>query len=205
MDIPECGVPHDGLISEGLNRAPLRVLVGRVTVMKDKETRESKGVAFVLYVHKEDALKAVAVMQGKRLNGRMLKVSIASDNGRAAEFIRRKEYKDKSRCYECGDAGHLSYECPKNQLGPRERPTPKRKRKSGESRGEAEGGENEEEEEEDEVEEFDDDDWASAVAPRQSLQTVEASMGAQHSSKLSLKGPKKHGGYFSDESGDEDD
>ncbi|CAI5996633.1 unnamed protein product [Closterium sp. NIES-65] len=133
MDIPECGVPHDGLISEGLNRAPLRVLVGRVTVMKDKETRESKGVAFVLYVHKEDALKAVAVMQGKRLNGRMLQVSIASDNGRAAEFIRRKEYKDKSRCYECGDAGHLSYECPKNQ------------------------------------------------------------------------GPKKHGGYFSDESGDEDD
>ena len=34
--------------------------------------------------------------------GRTLKVSIAKDNGRAAEFIRRKEYKDKSRCYECG-------------------------------------------------------------------------------------------------------
>ena len=34
--------------------------------------------------------------------GRTLKASIAVDNGRAAEFIRRRTYKDKSRCYECG-------------------------------------------------------------------------------------------------------
>ena len=34
--------------------------------------------------------------------GRTIKASIAKDNGRAAEFIRRKVYKDKSRCYECG-------------------------------------------------------------------------------------------------------
>ena len=34
--------------------------------------------------------------------GRTIKCSIAKDNGRAAEFIRRKEYKDKSQCYECG-------------------------------------------------------------------------------------------------------
>ena len=33
---------------------------------------------------------------------RTLKCSIARDNGRASEFIRRKDYKDKSRCYECG-------------------------------------------------------------------------------------------------------
>jgi len=34
--------------------------------------------------------------------GRTIKASIAKDNGRASEFIRRKVYKDKSRCYECG-------------------------------------------------------------------------------------------------------
>jgi len=34
--------------------------------------------------------------------GRTIKASIAKDNGRAAEFIRRKVYKDKSCCYECG-------------------------------------------------------------------------------------------------------
>ena len=34
--------------------------------------------------------------------GRTIKCSIAKDNGRAAEFIRRRDYPDKSRCYECG-------------------------------------------------------------------------------------------------------
>ena len=34
--------------------------------------------------------------------GRKIKCSIAKDNGRTTEFIRRKDYKDKSRCYECG-------------------------------------------------------------------------------------------------------
>ncbi|CBI31391.3 unnamed protein product, partial [Vitis vinifera] len=43
-------------------------------------------------------------MNGKVLNKRTLTASIAADNGRAAEFIRRRVYKDKSRCYECGEA-----------------------------------------------------------------------------------------------------
>jgi len=34
--------------------------------------------------------------------GRSISCSIAKDNGRAPEFIKRKEYKDKSQCYECG-------------------------------------------------------------------------------------------------------
>ncbi|KAI8511096.1 Zinc finger CCHC-type and RNA-binding motif-containing protein 1 [Branchiostoma belcheri] len=53
---------------------------------------------------------------------------MAKDNGRASEFIRRKVYKDKSQCYECGEEGHLSYACPKNTLGERE-PPPKKERK----------------------------------------------------------------------------
>ena len=34
--------------------------------------------------------------------GRTIKCCIANDNGRATEFIRRKNYPDKTRCYECG-------------------------------------------------------------------------------------------------------
>lgn len=60
--------------------------------------------------------------------GRTLKSSIAKDNGRSAEFIHKKQYPDKSRCYECGDEGHLSYACPTNALGQRE-PPPKKERK----------------------------------------------------------------------------
>lgn len=37
-----------------------------------------------------------------QLFGRTVKASIAIDNGRATEFIRRRNYTDKSKCYECG-------------------------------------------------------------------------------------------------------
>ena len=102
--------------------------VVKVTIVKDKDTRESKGLAFVLYLKKEDALKAVGIINGKTILERTLKCSIARDNGRAKDFIRRKEYKDKSRCYECGELGHLSYKCPKNKLGDREPPKKKAKK-----------------------------------------------------------------------------
>ncbi len=38
----------------------------------------------------------------RQMFGRTIKASIAMDNGRTTEFIRRREYPDKSRCYECG-------------------------------------------------------------------------------------------------------
>lgn len=37
-----------------------------------------------------------------QLFGRTVKASIAIDNGRATEFIRRRNYTDKTKCYECG-------------------------------------------------------------------------------------------------------
>ena len=77
--------------------------------MKDKVTRESKGVAFVLFVERASAHRAIQALNRKELFGRTLKVSIAVDNGRTKEFIKRKVYRDKSRCYECGETGHLSY------------------------------------------------------------------------------------------------
>ncbi|KAG6402253.1 hypothetical protein SASPL_139129 [Salvia splendens] len=101
--------------------------LAKVTVLKDRATRQSRGVAFVLFVRREDAARAAKEMDGKILNGRTLGASIAADNGRAAEFIKKKVYRDKSRCYECGEEGHLSYECPRNFLGPRERPPPPKK------------------------------------------------------------------------------
>jgi hypothetical protein len=65
--------------------------------------------------------------------GRTLRSNLAIDNGRSAEFIRRKSYPDKSRCYECGEDGHLSYKCPKNALGERDPPPKKDKRRKKEN------------------------------------------------------------------------
>ena len=67
--------------------------------MKDKVTRESKGVAFVLFVDKPSAQRAVMAMNRKELFGRTLKCNIAVDNGRTTEFIKRRLYKDKSRSF----------------------------------------------------------------------------------------------------------
>lgn len=99
--------------------------------MKDRLTRESKGVAFVLFVERASAQRAIQALNHKELFGRTLKVCIATDNGRTKDFIKRRVYKDKSRCYECGDSGHLSYNCPKNTLGDRDRPLKKPKKKKG--------------------------------------------------------------------------
>lgn len=102
--------------------------VVKVTILKDKDTRESKGVAFVLFLDRHMAQNAVAAVNRKQMFGRTIKCCIATDNGRTTEFIRRKYYPDKSYCYECGESGHLSYQCPKNMLGDRE-PPPKKLRK----------------------------------------------------------------------------
>jgi len=68
--------------------------------------------------------------------GRTLKCSIAIDNGRSAEFIRRKAYPDKSMCYECGQEGHLSYQCERNALG--DRPPPQKKERKPKKRAQKE-------------------------------------------------------------------
>ncbi|KAK7864732.1 hypothetical protein R5R35_013612 [Gryllus longicercus] len=120
--------------------------VVKITVVKDKITRRSKGVAFVLFLKKDDAVNCAKSMNGQTLFGRVLKSSLAIDNGRSAEFIRRKAYPDKTRCYECGEEGHMSYKCPHNALGEREPPPKKIKKKK--ARKDQEGEEVEEEEEE---------------------------------------------------------
>ncbi|KOX68967.1 Zinc finger CCHC-type and RNA-binding motif-containing protein 1 [Melipona quadrifasciata] len=97
----------------------------KVTVMKDKITRKSRGVAFILFLTPEDAITCAKNLNNTKIGGRTVKSSIAVDNGRSTEFIRRRDYPDKSQCYECGEEGHLSYSCRNNTLGPRNPPLKK--------------------------------------------------------------------------------
>ncbi|XP_050071194.1 zinc finger CCHC-type and RNA-binding motif-containing protein 1-like [Anopheles maculipalpis] len=96
----------------------------KVTVLRDKKTRKSKGVAFVLFASAQEALECCNACNNAEMFGRTLKASIAKDNGKAVEHAQRKQYPDKSRCYECGAEGHMSYNCPRNVLGSK---TPPRK------------------------------------------------------------------------------
>uniref|UniRef100_A0A182M8Y6 Zinc finger CCHC-type and RNA-binding motif-containing protein 1 n=1 Tax=Anopheles culicifacies TaxID=139723 RepID=A0A182M8Y6_9DIPT len=96
----------------------------KVTILRDKVTRKSKGVAFVLFANAQEALECCNACNNVEMFGRTLKASIAKDNGKSGEHAQRKQYPDKSRCYECGEEGHMSYNCPRNVLGSK---TPPRK------------------------------------------------------------------------------
>ncbi|CAL5196555.1 unnamed protein product [Lathyrus oleraceus] len=177
--------------------------IARVTVLKDRHTRLSHCVAFVQFVSRNDAQRAVAEMNKKILNGRTLTASIAADNGRAPEFIRKRVYNTETAlCYECGGHGHLSYECPKNQLGPR----PRRGFSGLRDRdGEEEGDEEEEEGGQIAAEQFDDN-WASVVDD----EAGERLLGRNRNDDEGLANNKtkkkgKKAGYFSDESDHDDD
>ncbi|CAN1149188.1 U11/U12 small nuclear ribonucleoprotein 31 kDa protein [Linum perenne] len=179
--------------------------IARVTVLKDRSTRQSRGVAFIQFVSRDDAASAARQMDKKILNGRTLSAKIANDNGRATEFIKKRVYLDKSRCYECGEGGHLSYECPKNQLGQRERPVPKRTRRGGggggkkvvETAAEDEEGVNDGG---DEQQMFEEENWASVVDGRADERLL---IGDEDGNGAGKKKVKK-ASYFSDESEEDD-
>ncbi|KAM9831613.1 zinc finger CCHC-type and RNA-binding motif-containing protein 1 [Neosynchiropus ocellatus] len=184
--------------------------VVKVTIVKDKRTHSSKGVAFVLFLDKESAQTCARSVNNKQLFGRTVKASIAIDNGRAAEFIRRRNYADKSKCYECGETGHLSYACPKNMLGEREQPKKKEKKK----KKKTQQAEQVEEEEESEAEGEDPalDSLSQAIAfqqarieeeedkRRKTAATPKAEGGPSPSSSSDPRKPRiKKSAYFSDE------
>ncbi|CAJ2638682.1 unnamed protein product [Trifolium pratense] len=187
--------------------------IARVTVLKDRHTRLSRGVAFIQFVLRQDAQRAVTEMNKKILNGRTLTASIAADNGRAPEFIKKRVYNSETGlCFECGEHGHLSYECPKNQLGPRERPQPKKPRRGlGGFRDRQEGNDDDEEEEEEEDGRFEQDNWASVVdggaggAGERLLERYGNDDEALVDKNRKKKKKGKIGGYFSDESDHDDD
>lgn len=178
--------------------------VAKVTVLKD-DARRSKGVAFIMFIEKESAIKAVRALNKTEMFGRTIKCNIAKDNGRTTEFIRRKNYPDKSKCYECGEEGHLSYKCPKNLLGEREPPPKKeRKRKKNGQDGYSDEEEEEEEESDRDTEDPALDSLSAAIKYQQQQIDLESMKYAASSSSFSEEQePKrkkyKKDAYFSDE------
>ncbi|KAG9400341.1 Zinc finger CCHC-type and RNA-binding motif-containing protein 1 [Aphanomyces cochlioides] len=102
--------------------------IARVTVLRDMETRASRGVAFVQFSHVEDCERACQAMNDFVVESMRLSCSICKDNGRSQEFIKKRKYSTKRFCFECRSEGHYSYDCPRNVLGAREKPIPKSKR-----------------------------------------------------------------------------
>ncbi|XP_045602363.1 zinc finger CCHC-type and RNA-binding motif-containing protein 1 [Procambarus clarkii] len=181
----------------------------RVTILRDKNTRKSRGVAFMLYLTREEAQACVRGTDGCEMFGRTLKASIAKDNGRAPEFIRRREYLDKSRCYECGEGGHLSYSCPKNLLGEREPVKKKSKKRKKEFEEDSQKSEILEASDDDDAGDqeinFEDESLSGAIRYQQELREAEAFQSRMAAGEFLKCEPQVHrakikqSSYFSDE------
>ena len=104
--------------------------IARVTILREKETRKSRGVAFIQFAKAFDCQTAIEAMNGYEVEGFTLSCSLSKDNGRSTEFKAKRTYSAAKKCFECGLDGHMSYTCPKNVLGDRKQPSKKKKRKT---------------------------------------------------------------------------
>uniref|UniRef100_A0A8C7DI81 Cold-inducible RNA-binding protein B-like n=1 Tax=Oncorhynchus kisutch TaxID=8019 RepID=A0A8C7DI81_ONCKI len=55
--------------------------IAKVDVVRDRETRRSRGFGFVTFENPEDAKDAMAAMNGKSVDGRMIRVDEAGKSG----------------------------------------------------------------------------------------------------------------------------
>jgi U11/U12 small nuclear ribonucleoprotein SNRNP31 len=92
------------------------------------------------------------------------------------------------------EGGHVSYRCPKNTLGEREKPQNLKKRK----RKPKKGTEDKEEEEEDDTSQQDDENIDFWDEPVHTLLDEESNKDTNKTKQPKLRKPKKSG-YFSDE------
>jgi hypothetical protein len=63
--------------------------IEEATVVRDRETNRSKGFGFVTFVDETSAQQAINEMNGKEIEGRVVKVDFAQDKPRSFENSRR--------------------------------------------------------------------------------------------------------------------
>ncbi|KTF86969.1 hypothetical protein cypCar_00033915 [Cyprinus carpio] len=62
--------------------------IAKVDVIRDRETDRSRGFGFVTFENPEDAKDAMAAMNGKSVDGRMIRVDEAGKSGRRSGGFR---------------------------------------------------------------------------------------------------------------------
>jgi RNA recognition motif-containing protein len=69
--------------------------VSYVRLVMDKETRKSKGYAFIQMPDRKSASKAIQSLNGQQMDGRTLKVSMAKETAEASNSTRKPKFNDK--------------------------------------------------------------------------------------------------------------
>jgi len=79
--------------------------------------------AFVVFRYREDAEEAQRKVDGQEICSRRVRVTIARPRTRGRG---RRGFDPGMRCYQCGERGHFSRDCPDTKWGYRRPPSPRR-------------------------------------------------------------------------------
>ncbi len=85
--------------------------------------RSTPCFAFVVYRYREDAEEAQIKTDGIDICGRRIRVTVARPRTRGRG---RRGFDPSMRCYQCGERGHFSRDCPDTKWGYRRPPSPRR-------------------------------------------------------------------------------
>ncbi|KAL4225639.1 serine arginine-rich splicing factor [Mactra antiquata] len=85
--------------------------------------RNPAGFAFIEFEDPRDAEDAVRGLDGTNVNGSRIRVEHSTGKVRPKPWLRgggrsgrgRRPFHPEDRCYECGEAGHYAYDCPRHR------------------------------------------------------------------------------------------
>ena len=79
--------------------------------------------AFVVFRYREDAEESQRKADGSEVCGRRIRVTVARPRTRGRG---RRGFDPGMRCYQCGERGHFSRDCPDSKWGYKRPPSPRR-------------------------------------------------------------------------------
>ena len=115
---------HVADLDSNAGKRDLEKLFGRYGPLKEIwMARSVPCFAFVVFRYREDAEESQRKADGSEVCGRRIRVTVARPRTRGRG---RRGFDPGMRCYQCGERGHFSRDCPDSKWGYRRPPSPRR-------------------------------------------------------------------------------